>query len=119
MFQGMTLVIAVRDLQLSSRYYQDQLGFQTREIEDPGWRCFERDHVAIMAGECPDAMPAAELGDHSFIASIRVDDAKALYTELTEKQVTIVKQLCDESWGMREFGIQTIDGHRIMFAQSI
>ena len=119
MLRGISLVIAVQDLELSSRFYQDQLGFTAREIEDPGWRFFERDNVLIMAGECADTVPASELGDHSYIAYIKVDDARELYQELTEQGVTIVKQLCDEAWGMREFGIRTLDGHRIMFAQQL
>ena len=30
-----------------------------------------------------------------------------------------MKQLTDEPWGMREFGIKTIDGHRMMFGEDL
>ena len=69
-------VIAVNDLERSARYDRDVLGFQVREVGDPGWRFFVRD-------EC-------------FIKSLR-----------------------DEPWNMREFGIRTIDGHRIMFGSRL
>jgi len=38
-----------------------------------------------------------------------------LYGALIVKDVTVIKELRDEPWGMREFGIRTVDGHRIMF----
>src|SRR6266705_1370973 len=50
-------VLAVPDLSRSSAFYRDVLGFEIREMEDPGWRMFVRDGCRIMAGECPDALP--------------------------------------------------------------
>ena len=72
-----------------------------------------------MAGHCPDAIAPAETGDHSYFAYVYVQDAKALARELMEKDVDWIKTLTDEPWGMREFGIRTIDGHRIMFGQQL
>lgn len=110
-------VIAVRDLPRSAAYYKDVLGFSVREIGDPGWRWFERDACVILAGWCADATPAAELGDHSYFAYIQVDGVDALYEELNGRGVEFVKRVRSEPWGMREFGIRTIDGHRIMFGE--
>ena len=69
-------VIAVRDLHEAASYYRDVLGFSIKEIGDDGWRLFERDGCRIMAGHCPDSIPARELGDHSYFAYIVVDDAE-------------------------------------------
>lgn len=44
-------------------------------------------------------------------------DANLLFDEYKKNNVEFIKLLKDESWGMREFGIRTIDGHRIMFGQ--
>jgi catechol 2,3-dioxygenase-like lactoylglutathione lyase family enzyme len=112
-------VLAVPNLERSARYYHDVLGFEVREIGDPGWRFFFRDQCWILAGECPDALPPHELGDHSYFAYLEVDDIDALHQELAAKGATITKKLRDEPWGMREFGLRTIDGHRIMFGQPI
>lgn len=109
-------VIAVPDLARSARFYGDVLGFDVREVGDPGWRFFVRDGCVIMAGECPDALPPAELGDHSYFAYLEVDDVDRWHAELRAKGVEVVKQLRSEPWGMREFGIRTVDGHRIMIA---
>ena len=108
-------VIAVQDLERSARYYRDVLGFEVREIDDPGWRFFVRDQCFIMAGECPDALSPQELGDHSYFAYLEVDDIDQLYQAVIAKDVTVIKKLRHEAWGMTEFGIRTIDGHRIMF----
>jgi catechol 2,3-dioxygenase-like lactoylglutathione lyase family enzyme len=105
-------VLAVRDLERSARYYRDVLGFEVREVGDPGWRFFVRDQCFIMAGECPDALSAEQLGDHSYVAYVLIDDIDDFYAEVT---ATLIKPLRDEPWNMREFGIRTVDGHRMMF----
>jgi catechol 2,3-dioxygenase-like lactoylglutathione lyase family enzyme len=119
MLRNPRYVLAVPDLERSARYYRDVLGFTVQEIGDPGWRFFFRDQCWILAGECPDALPPHELGDHSYFAYLEVDDIDALHQELTAKGATITKKLRDEPWGMREFGLRTIDGHRLMFGQPI
>ncbi len=110
-------VIAVPDLERSAAFYRDVLGFEIREIGDPGWRFYHRDGVMIMAGECPDALPPRELGDHSWFAYIEVDEIDALHASVTGAGAELIKPLRDEPWGMREFGIRTVDGHRIMFGR--
>ena len=112
-------VLAVHDLERSAQFYRDVLGFEIKEVGDPGWRFFEKDRCVIMAGECRDAMPASELGDHSYFAYLDVDDVDALYDSVVSKNAEITKKLRSEPWGMREFGIRTVDGHRIMFGQAL
>ena len=110
-------VIAVPALGKSAAFYRDVLGFTIHEIGDPGWRFFVKDACCIMAGECPDAMPATELGDHSYFAYIDVDDIDAYFDAVKEAGAEILKEPRSEPWGMREFAIRTADGHRIMFGQ--
>lgn len=112
-------VLAVNDLAKSAEYYRDQLGFTVREIGDDGWRIFEREGCQIMAGHCHDAIPPKDLGDHSYFAYIVVDDADGYFREFSGKQVEFIKHVRSEPWRMREFGIRTIDGHRIMFGQEL
>ena len=108
-------VIAVPDLQRSARYSREVLGFEIREVGDPGWRFFVRDLCCVMAGECPDALPPVELGDHSYFAYWVVEGIDRWHADLVARGAEIIKPLRDEPWGMREFGIRTVDGHRIMF----
>lgn len=107
-------VIAVHELERSANYYRDVLGFRIEEIGDPGWRFFIRDECCIMAGECPDAISPFDLGDHSYFAYLVVDDIDQLYDSVAGNGAAFIKRLRNEPWGMREFGIRTIDGHRMM-----
>lgn len=119
MIRNPRFVIAVPDLERSARFYRDVLGFEVIEIGDPGWRFFVRDRCTIMAGECPDALPPQDLGDHSYFAYLEVDEIDSLYEEVAAKGATMLKSLRNEPWGMREFGIRTADGHRIVFGSPI
>jgi catechol 2,3-dioxygenase-like lactoylglutathione lyase family enzyme len=107
-------VIAVPDLARSSAYYRDVLGFEVREIGDDGWRLYKLGACTIMAGQCPDAIPPRDLGDHSYFAYLIVDGIGPYYERVRAAGAVLIKPLRDEPWGMREFGLRTIDGHRIM-----
>lgn len=112
-------VLAVADLKRASAFYSRVLGFEVREMGDPGWRLFVNGQCRIMAGQCPDAPPAQEIGDHAYFAYFTVDDVRAYHERARENGVELVKPLCDEPWGMREFGLRTIDGHRILIGQPL
>jgi uncharacterized glyoxalase superfamily protein PhnB len=72
-----------------------------------------------MLGECPDDLPAGELGCHSYFAYLRVADADAYYSGLQAKGADLLSAIEDKPWKMREFGLRTIDGHRIMIGHSL
>jgi uncharacterized glyoxalase superfamily protein PhnB len=111
-------VIAVPNLARSAAYYSDVLGFTVEWLEVPGWRMFVRDQCVIMAGECPDAPSAHDIGDHSYFAYLEVERIDDFHAALSTRGAEVIKPLRDEPWGMREFGIRTIDGHRMMFGSA-
>ena len=112
-------VIAVPNLQKSAAFYRDVLGFTIQSISDPGWLFYRCGDCTIMAGECPGAIPPSQLGDHSYFAWLQVGDIDSFHESVREAGVRICKPLRDEPWGMREFGLVTADGHRIMFGTPI
>jgi predicted enzyme related to lactoylglutathione lyase len=114
-----THVLAVPDLTRSGEFYSRVLGFEVHEMGDSGWRLFVNGRCRIMAGQCPDALPAEQLGDHSYFAYLTVDDVGAYHQRASENGAELLKPLRDEPWGMREFGLRTIDGHRIMVGQPL
>ena len=111
-------VLAVPDLARSSAFYRDVLGFEIHELAT-GWLMYTKDSCRIMAGECPDAIPPGNLGDHSYYAYLAVDQADEYHERATRAGAEIVKSLRDEPWGMREFGLRTADGHRIMIGSEV
>ncbi len=111
-------VLAVPELQKSVAFYRDQLGF-TLHFEVEGWAFLSRDQFRLMLGECPDAMPASETGDHSYFAYVTVDSVDDLYLEFLKNGVSGIHEPADKPWRMREFAIRTPDGHRMTFGQEI
>lgn len=110
-------VLAVHDLEVSARFYERALGF--REVMRPdGWRFMMRDGCMLMLGECRDAVPARDLGDHSYVAYLLVDDVDAFWRALPDG-ADVTARLADRPWGMREFGVRSPDGHRIMVGQDL
>ncbi len=114
-----TFVLAVHDLQESTDYYVNVLGFRRHPIDAPGWSFLSRGLWHLRIGECPDAIPPGELGDHSFYAYIDVSDATAMFEEVRKAGAEIIAPLDDKPWGMREFALRTVDGHRIVFGEDI
>jgi uncharacterized glyoxalase superfamily protein PhnB len=111
-------VLAVLDLKRSTDYYTSVLGLVI-DFEAPGWSFLSRGNFRVMLGECTDAVPPGELGDHSYYGYITVNDIDDLYDEYEKSGVQFTQRLADKPWGMREFGIRTIDGHRVMFGQEL
>ena len=111
-------VLAVHNVRESAQFYVDRLGFKII-AQPPGWIFVARDGCVIMLGECPNDMHPSELGCHNYFAYLKVDDVDAWQREMRERGMSALNEPVDQSWGMREFGIKTPDGHRIMFGQSI
>jgi uncharacterized glyoxalase superfamily protein PhnB len=85
----------------------------------PGWTFLSRGSFRLRLGECSDAMSANETGDHAYFVYVTVDGIDELYKELVGNGATLVQTLADKPWQMREFGVRTPDGHRIMFGQEL
>jgi predicted enzyme related to lactoylglutathione lyase len=112
-------VIAVQDLRTSSAFYRDVLGFAVHTIPDPGFLIYTSGNCTIVAGQCPDAIPPSKLGDHSYFAYLEIDEIDTFYKSVVASGAKICKTIRDEPWSMREFGLVTGDGHRIMFASPV
>jgi catechol 2,3-dioxygenase-like lactoylglutathione lyase family enzyme len=112
-------VIAVHDLQKSAAFYRDVLGFEIHAIPDPGFLFYTSGNCTIFAGLCSGSPSPSELGDHSYFAYLEIDGIDSFYDSVRSKGAKISKTLRDEPWGMREFGIVTADGHRVMFAAPV
>jgi uncharacterized glyoxalase superfamily protein PhnB len=113
-------VLAVQDLRVSTDFYMNVLGF-TRDFgdESDGWSFLSRGSFRVMIGDCPGIKTAGEVGDHSYFAYVNVDNVDELYTEITAKGAEPISMVSTKPWGLREFGIKTPDGHRIMFGQIV
>ncbi|HLO95909.1 MAG TPA: VOC family protein [Burkholderiaceae bacterium] len=109
-------VLAVPRLDRSVAFYREVMGLAL-DWQEAGWALLSRDGFELMLGECPDALPARDIGDHAYVAYLVVESVDALFAEFSARGVDVIKPLASEAWDMREFGIQTLDGHRLMFGE--
>lgn len=112
-------VLAVPDVEASARHYVEVLGFEPLDIPAPGWRFVQRGPVRFDLGECIDATPARELGDHSWVARIFVEDIDAYHDEIAPRGALVTSRPTTKPWGLREMGVTTIDGHRLVFCETV
>lgn len=115
---GTRYVLAVKDLEKSATFYQEKLGFVTWWAGD-GWHFLKRGKFMVMLGECADDRSAFETRNHSYFAYLDVENIEDLHQEFQNKGIEKLGELSDKPWGQREFSLQTIDGHRMMFGQAI
>jgi predicted enzyme related to lactoylglutathione lyase len=112
MIKNARFVIDVPDLTKSSAYYRDVLGFSVKEL-GAGWMLYTMESCLIMAGEWPGQMPDA------YFAYIELDDVDAYHQRVVTANAQVLKAPVSQPWGMREFLLRTVDGHRIMFGQDL
>ena len=115
------VVLAVQNLDASIAY-KDVLGCEDVGGWDhsTGWCFLGRDKFRVMIGQCPEAKAASQIGVHSYVAYVVVDDVDALHDEIRRrggsKRISAPQS---QPWGMRECCLETPDGHRIMFGQDL
>jgi len=113
---GSNPVLAVHDLDRSAAWYREVLGCDSYAADPGNWTFCQSGTVRFMLGRCPDSAPAADLGDHSYLAYLQVDDVDAFHKRASGAGADILKAPTDEPWGMREMALRSPDGHRFMLA---
>jgi catechol 2,3-dioxygenase-like lactoylglutathione lyase family enzyme len=111
-------VLAVPDLDRSTAYFRDVLGFRVLWEDATEWRLVQRDSVRVMLGHCPNDMPPSDLSSHNWFGYMEVDDINALHAEITARGATC-SEPANRPYGMREVVVTTADGHRIVFGQEM
>ena len=111
-------VLAVKDLKVEAAYYIDKLGFD-RDFTAPGWEFLSFGEFKVMLGECSDEMTAEETGNHSWFAHALLENVDDVYQELTDRGAKVLTPIGNRPWGIRDFSVETPDGHRITFGQVI
>lgn len=111
-------VLAVNDLDVAEKYFIDKLGFTLRSrIGD--WSFLNLDDFYLMVGHCVGEMPAKDTNNHAYFAYVNCEGIDELFNAYQERGVEFTQTIADKPWGLREFGVATPEGHRIMFGQEI
>ena len=116
-------VLLVSDLPASVAYWRDKAGFAARTYgEPPEFAILRRDNAFLMLSQAPadhEIVPHWRIKDKLWNAYFWVDDAAKMFDELARAGAIIDYDLCEQPYGVLEFGIQDLDGHDIAFGQDL
>ncbi|HYI13584.1 MAG TPA: VOC family protein [Thermoanaerobaculia bacterium] len=118
--------LIVRDVVAAANDYRDRLGFAYERFwgDPPAFGMVYRSLAVIMLRQMPGetavrpnrmADPEGEAWD----IYLWVEDATALHDEYAAKGVKIVRGLCDQPYGCRDFEVEDSNGYRLCFGQNI
>lgn len=97
-----------------------QLRFES-EYYPPGFAILRRDDVEIFLQQQPRYVAPDDSGRRereAWNVYIIVDNVKALFEEYSALAgVKISRPLCQQEYGMMEFDVIDLNGHRLVFAQ--
>jgi predicted enzyme related to lactoylglutathione lyase len=115
----------VDDVVTTANFYRDKLGFKYDRFwghPTPAFCMVRRSGITIMLSQHagPGFMrPNNTAADGAWDAYIWMDDADALQKEYAAKGVKIVRGICDQPYGMRDFDILDCNGYRLCFGHDI
>lgn len=117
-------VLFAADLPASVAYWRDKVGFKVLGVwgEPPDFAILARDEVHVMLSQAPaghEVVPYWRVKDKLWNAYFWVDDAAALFEELKGRGAAIDYELCEQPYGVLEFGIQDLDDQDIGFGQDM
>jgi predicted lactoylglutathione lyase len=114
-------VLLVSDVVASANYFRDCAGFDHQHFfgDPPDFCIIRRDGHYLMLAQADAAQikPYWQIREHTVNAYFWVDDADTLYAEMKAAGARMDYGPCTQPYGVREFGIQDLDGHDIAFGQ--
>lgn len=115
-------VLLVRDVVAAAEHYRDALGFTYPRFwgNPPKFVILDRDGLRLMLNQAPPGtviVPHWKVDAGIWNVYYWVDDVDALFAEFTARGAKIDYGLDDKPYGIREFGIQDLDGYDIGFGQ--
>ena len=114
-----TPVLLVGNIEPTMEWYK-QLGFESRYYP-PGFAILRRDDIEIFLQQQPGYVAPADPGRderEAWNVYIVTDNVKALFEEFSALEgVNISRPLCPQEYGMTEFDVMDLNGHRLVFAQ--
>jgi predicted enzyme related to lactoylglutathione lyase len=115
----------VDDVVASANYYRDKLGFHYERLwgDPPAFAMVKRSGIVIMLAQLersglkrPNHTVDPERG--AWDAYIWIENADALHAEYKAKGANIVREVCDQEYGCRDFEIDDCNGYRLCFGHA-
>jgi uncharacterized glyoxalase superfamily protein PhnB len=115
----------VDDVVATANYYRDTLGFRYERFwgDPPAFCMVMRNGVVIMLSQFAREAPmrpnsVADPHGGAWDAYVWVNDADALLEEFTSRGADIVRDICDQPYGCRDFDVRDCNGYRLCFGHS-
>ncbi len=112
----------VRDVLAAGKYYEEKLGFTVPEYwgDPPAFAMPHRDSFIVMLNQVDRLEPRPNGNDDVWDAYFWCAGVDELHEELRNAGADIVHSPVNrEAYGMRECGVRDLDGHMLVFAESI
>jgi uncharacterized glyoxalase superfamily protein PhnB len=126
-FKTITPNLIVRDIDASTAFYRDVLGFSVKTtVPDAAPFAFvwlERDGVSVFLNDWK-----AAAGDYPEVARREPGGTAAMFFDLegvdeyyaqVSKRAKVIMPIKTQFYGMREFAVEDPDGHIVTFAQPV
>ena len=113
-----TTVFLVGNIEPTMAWYR-RLGFES-DYYPPGFAILRRDEIEIFLQQQPGYVAPADPGRRerdAWNVYIVTDNVNALYEEYSAQPGLISRPLCPQDYGMIEFDVIDLNGHRLVFAQ--
>ena len=119
---GSAAVLLVKDVVASANYYRDKLGFGYDRLwgEPPNFVILRRDAYSLMLSQTDDPariLPHWRVVEKMWNLYFWVDDVETVYQECQQHGAIIDYSLGMKDYGVKEFGVQDLDGYDIAFGQ--
>ena len=111
-------ILAVNDFDLALKFFTEKLGFTVENIIG-GWAFLHLGDFYLMVGDCRGEVPARDTNNHALFAYVNCDGIDDLYSQYQARGVAFKQLIADKPCGLREFEVETPEGHRILFGQDI
>ena len=117
-------VLLVRDVVAAADYYRDKLGFAYDRFwgESANFCMVHRDGLTVMLSQVcggSEIVPNWQVVDKMWDAYFWVDDVESVYQEYQRSGANIDYTLHLKPYGVKEFGVQDIDGHDLAFGEVV
>jgi uncharacterized glyoxalase superfamily protein PhnB len=113
-FQCQVPILPVLSMDDSLAFYRDTLGF------DVAWVWNDNGYAAVKCGGVEFHLDVQEsfttYRAHSYLF---VEDVEEIYAVYKSKGVDIVQEIEQKPWGVKEFTIRELNGHRFRIAQQV
>jgi predicted enzyme related to lactoylglutathione lyase len=116
----------VDDVVRTANDYRDKLGFHYDRFwgDPPSFCMVKRSGIVIMLSRVlePGGVRPNRLADpegEAWDAYVWIEDADGLHEEFQSRGVTIVRDICDQPYGCRDFEVEDCNGYRLCFGQDL